>query len=76
VLFWPYVALTGHYLLQKDAVVIFCVVGFLVSVGLVWAMWRRYFAEVNVAVVAAGAVALGLATFTPVLLARSDVYEV
>jgi tetratricopeptide (TPR) repeat protein len=76
VLFWPYVALTGHYLSQKDAGVIFCVVGFLASVGLLCALWRRYFAEVSVAVVAAGTLALGLATFTPVLLARCDVYEV
>jgi len=49
-LFWPYVALTGHYLLQKDAAVIFCLVGFLVSVGLLHALWRRYFAGVSVAV--------------------------
>ncbi|MGD1019609.1 MAG: hypothetical protein ABSA12_09845, partial [Verrucomicrobiia bacterium] len=26
-LFWPYAALTGHYLSQKDGGVIFCVVG-------------------------------------------------
>ena len=47
-LFWPYAALTGHDLLQRDAVVIFCVIGFLASVGLLWALWRRYFAEVGV----------------------------
>jgi hypothetical protein len=76
VLFWPYVALTGHYLSQKDGGVIFCVVGFLASVGLLCALWRRYFAEVSVAVAAAGTLALGLATFTPLLLARCDVYEV
>ena len=75
-LFWPYVALTGHYLSQKVAGVIFCGVGFLASMGLLCALWRRYFAEVSVAVVAAGALALGLATFTPLLLARCDVHEV
>jgi len=75
-LFWPYVALTGRYLSQKNAVVIFCIVGFLASVGLLWALWRRYFAEVHVAVVAAGTLALGLATFAPFVLARIDVYEV
>ncbi|MGD1019113.1 MAG: tetratricopeptide repeat protein [Verrucomicrobiia bacterium] len=75
-LFWPYAALTGHYLSQKDAGVIFCVVGFLASVGLLCALWRRYFAGVSVAVVAAGTLALGLTTFTPLLLARCDVYEV
>ena len=76
VLFWPYVALTGHYLLHRDAVVIFFSVGFLASVGLLWAVWRRYFAEVGVWVVAAGALALGLANFTLAFLPRCDVYEV
>ena len=75
-LFWPYVALTGHYLLQKDAAVIFCAIGFLSAVGLLYALWRRYFAEVSVAAVAAGMLALGLATGTPALLARCDVWEV
>ncbi|MGO9527166.1 MAG: hypothetical protein ACLP0A_06315, partial [Verrucomicrobiia bacterium] len=76
VLFWPYVALTGRYLPQNDAVVIFCVVGFLVSVGLLCALWRRYFSKVSVWVVLAGALALGLATGVPVMLPRSSVYEV
>ena len=76
VLFWPYAALTGQYLLQKDAGLIFCAVGFLASVWLLCAAWRRYFAEVHVGVVAAGVLGLGLATGTPILLARCDVYEV
>jgi tetratricopeptide (TPR) repeat protein len=75
-LFWPYVALTGNYLPQKDAAVIFCFVGFLVSTGLLCALWRRYFADVRVVVVAAGTLALGLVTCTPLLLARCDVFEV
>ena len=74
--FWPYVALTGHYVLQKDAAVIFCLVGFLAGAGLLWALWRRYFARVNVAVVVAGALALGLVTYAPSLLAQCDVWEV
>jgi Flp pilus assembly protein TadD len=76
VLFWPYAALTGHYLLHKDAVVIFCTVGFLASFGLLCAVWRHYFSEIGLAVVAAGTLALGLATFLPVILPRCDVYEV
>ena len=76
VLLWPSVALTGHYLLQKNAAAIFCLVGFLVSTGLLWALWRRYFAAVSVAAVAAGTLALGLATFTPFLLARCEATEV
>ena len=76
VMFWPFVALTGHYLPQKDASIVFCAVGFLASVGLLRALWRRYFAEVRVVVVAAGALALGLATLTPFLLARCEPTEV
>ena len=76
ILFWPYVALTGHYLFHSHAVVIFCAIGFLASVGLLRALWRRYFAEVSAWVVAACALALGLATSLPLLLPRSDVYEV
>jgi len=76
ILFWPFVALTGQYLFHKQAVAIFCAISFLISVGLLRALWRRYFAEVHVGVVAACALALGLATGMPVLLAQCDVYEV
>jgi tetratricopeptide (TPR) repeat protein len=76
ILFWPYVALTGHYLFHRQAVVIFCAIGFLASVSLLCALWRRYFAEISVGVVAACALALGLTTGTPLLLSRSEVYEV
>ncbi|MGO9243639.1 MAG: hypothetical protein ACLQDC_02575, partial [Verrucomicrobiia bacterium] len=52
VLFWPYVALTGHYLFYRQAVTIFCAVGFLASMGILVGLWRRHFAEVSIAVVA------------------------
>jgi tetratricopeptide (TPR) repeat protein len=76
ILFWPYVALTGHYLFHRQAVVIFCAMGFLASVGLLRALWRRYFSEVSVWVVTACVLALGLATGVPALLSQCDVYEV
>ncbi len=76
ILFWPYVALTGHYLFHRQAVAIFCALGFLISTGLLCAFWRRYFADVSAWVVATSALALGLATGVPVLLSQSDVYEV
>jgi hypothetical protein len=76
ILFWPFVALTGHYLFQSIAVTIFCAIGFLASVGPLRALWHRYFADVGVWVVAACALALGLATGLPVILSRSQVYEV
>jgi tetratricopeptide (TPR) repeat protein len=76
ILFWPFVALTGHYLVNRLAVTIFCGVGFLASVGLLCAVWRRYFSEVSVWVVSACALALGLATGVPALLPPSDIYQV
>jgi Flp pilus assembly protein TadD len=76
ILFWPFVALTGHYLFHRQAVAIFCAIGFLASVGLLRGLWHRYFAEVSVGVVAACALVLGLATLVPVMLSRCDVYEV
>ncbi len=76
ILFWPYAVLTGHYLFYRQAVAIFCAMGFLASVGLLRALWRRYFAGVSVVVVAACVVALGLATGVPALLSQCDVYEV
>jgi len=76
VLFWPYVALTGHYLLHKDAVVIFYALGFLIAAGLLRAVWRRYFPEVSVWVATVGILTLGLATGTLEVLSQCDVYEV
>jgi tetratricopeptide (TPR) repeat protein len=75
-LFWPLVAVTGQYVFERQALTVFCAVGFLASVGLLCALWRRYFAEVSVGVVAACALALGLATTVPAILPHSDIHEV
>ncbi len=76
ILFWPFVAITGQYLFHRQAVVIFSAMGFLASVGLLRALWRRHFPEVSVWVVAACALAFGLATGVPMLLGRCEAYEV
>ncbi len=76
VLFWPYAALTGHYLWHKDAVVVFSAIGFVASVGLLCLMWRRYFPEIGLGVVVAGTLALGLVVFTPIVLPRAESFEV
>jgi len=76
VLFWPYVALSGHYLAHKDAVLIFFSVGFLAGAGLLCAVWRRGFPETSFGALVAGTLALGLANFAPAMLGRGDVYEV
>jgi tetratricopeptide (TPR) repeat protein len=75
-LFWPWAAFTGDYLFQRMAVAVFCGVGFLASLGILHGMWRRYFPQVGVAVAAALAVLLGLATSAPILLQKADVWEV
>ncbi len=76
ILFWPFVALTGHYLFNRLAVTIFSAVGVTVSLGLLRALWRRYFPGVSVWVVAACALALGLVSGLPALLPQSDIYQV
>jgi tetratricopeptide (TPR) repeat protein len=74
-LYWPYVVLTGHYLPDKGAVVIFFALGFLISAGLLHSIWRRYFPHVGVWVMAAGVMATGLATGIWEILPSCDVYE-
>jgi tetratricopeptide (TPR) repeat protein len=76
ILLGPFVALTGRYLLSGEATAIFCALGFLAGAGVLRALWRRYFPEVSVWVVATGTLALGLGTGVPVMLPRSGVYEV
>ncbi len=76
ILFWPYAVLTGHYLSYREAVTIFCAIGFLASVGLLCALWRRYFAEVSIWVVVACVVALGLAAGMLAQLSQASFYQV
>jgi tetratricopeptide (TPR) repeat protein len=76
VLFWPWAAITGRYLFHYQAAVFFCGVGFLASVGILLAAWRRYFPRVGPGVVAACVLALGLADGVPVLLRSPLIYEV
>jgi tetratricopeptide (TPR) repeat protein len=77
VLFWPYVTLTGHYLSDKEAVVIFFSLGFLVAAGLLRAVWRRYFPGVSIWVPTVGLLTLGLSIGTQkVLTMWCNVYEI
>ncbi len=75
-LFWPWAALTGHYMFHHHAVAVFSAVGFLVSAAVLRSLWRRYFPDVGVTVVAACVLALGLATGVPILLQRAEFWEV
>jgi hypothetical protein len=76
VLFWPFLALTGHYLSQKYAVVIFCSVGFLIGAALVWQIRRRYFAKIGTGVFLSLVLAVGTVNGAAFLVRRPEMYEV
>lgn len=46
-LYWPYLVLTGHYLPDAWAGLLFCSLGFLAGAVLINAVWRRYFPQVS-----------------------------
>lgn len=48
VFFWPYAAITGHYLSDRDAVAVVFPIGFLLMGWLLWDMSRRYFPEISI----------------------------
>ncbi len=76
VFFWPCEALTGSYLSHRDGVVAFLTVGFLIGTVLLCAIRRRYFPDASIWALAAGLLALGLASGAFEILASCDVYEV
>jgi hypothetical protein len=76
ILFWPYRLLAGGMLRQAHAVLGFCVLGYVLAVGLAVAFWRRYFPEVGPWAGAAIALLLGSVTTLPVFLVRPGLYEV
>ena len=61
VFFWPYYALTGHFLSEKEAVAFFMGIGFAAIAGLLLAVRRRYFPETGKWIPAAGAIMPGAA---------------
>ncbi|HEV2330998.1 MAG TPA: tetratricopeptide repeat protein [Verrucomicrobiae bacterium] len=60
VLYWPYLALTGHYLQDAWAALIFCSIGYLAGACLLYGVWRRYFPRINMWVGLAGIFIFGL----------------
>lgn len=75
-LYWPFAALTGHYLDDRHAIFLLCTAGFLASCLLLSRIRRRYFPASGVALEAAAVLAVGLANMVPLLLRRPQVYEV
>jgi hypothetical protein len=76
VLFWPYVAITGEYLWHRQAVAIFSSAAFLISVGLLCAIRRRYFPRAGAWAMLLAVIGLGFANTIPIVLRRPDVWEV
>jgi hypothetical protein len=77
VLLWPFAALTGDYLSDKDAVVFFFTVGVLIGAGILRAIWRHYFPKASIWTLAACVLAFGAVTSAIELDSLwCDVYEV
>ena len=76
ILFWPFVALTGHYLPQKYAVMIFCSAGFLIGAALVQQIRRRCFPKVGTGAFLAMVLAVGAVDGVAFLVRRPEMYEV
>lgn len=75
-LFWPYLILTDHFFPQYLAVPFFCSIGFILSGLLFLAMIRDYFPQIPLWLRIACLASLGMATTSPFLLRRPDIYEV
>lgn len=61
VFFWPYYALTGHFLSERDAVAFFMGIGFAAIAGILRAVRRHYYPETGSWIPAAGAIMTGTA---------------
>jgi hypothetical protein len=76
ILFWPYVALTGHYLAQKYAVAIFCSLGLLIGAALIREIRRECYPGIGTGVLVASVVAFGTVSGVAFLVRRPEMYEV
>lgn len=71
----PFRFITGVDLPLAAAVLIFVYLGFLASTGIYLAVRRRYFPQAGALTVLLGVLVLGLASATPALLRRPDMWE-
>ena len=76
VLFLPYRLLTGHYFPQNLGIALFCALGYVASIGCFLRLRRRFFPECGTPWVWLGTLLLGLGNLCPVMLVRSEVWEV
>ena len=76
VLFLPYTILTGRYFWHHEAVAIFSAAQFLVVVGLLYYLRKKYYKQISFSILIFGALAVGLINGVPVLLRRPDLWEI
>jgi hypothetical protein len=76
VLFWPYHALTGGYLSQAEACVIFSLAAVAAALWTVRSVKARFFEGSPAWSGVAAALGIGLCTMIPCLLSRINIYEV
>ena len=76
ILFLPFHAVTGLYLSHAQAVTIFATLTLLSDVWLLYLIRRKYFPNSSSYILLLGALALGLGNAMPIILVRSDVWEI
>jgi len=75
-IFLPYALLTGTYLHQVTACVIFCAIGFCAQACVLAEMRKRFWDQISESRFCFLLVALGTLNLCPLLLRRADVWEV
>jgi len=76
ILFLPFHGLTGAYLAHRQACFVFASVGFLAAAFLIDSIRRRYFSRTGPAAGSLATLCVGLIPVVPIVLERSDVWEV
>jgi hypothetical protein len=76
VLYWPVAALSGHYLNDAQAVFLFSTAGFLAGALTLLGIRQRYFPGFGTAADVGAVLAAGMITMVPVMLRRTQFYEV
>jgi hypothetical protein len=76
VLYWPLAAVSGYFLNDTQAAFLFSTLGFLASSLVLLKIRRAYFPGFGGAADVGGVLAAGLITMVPVMLRRTQVYEV
>ena len=75
-LFWPFRIVTGEFITESTASVVFSFLGFVISVWLIAEVKKQYFAKASGWVMLLLVLPLGLATMVPSLLRRPSIWEV